>query len=83
MLAPRAIAERLVGQVRHLAKHLLMCAPMLVVAGVLVASGAGVIAILVMFQIALFIFSDYLLLRSRRRGDPGPAAGAPDARAGS
>jgi hypothetical protein len=34
------------GQVRHLAKHLLMCAPMLVVAGVLVASGVGVIAIL-------------------------------------
>jgi thiosulfate dehydrogenase (quinone) large subunit len=40
-------------------------------------------AVLVMFQIALFIFSGYLLLRSRRRGYPGPPAGASDARAES
>lgn len=34
------------SHVRHFAKHLLMCAPVLVVAAVLLASGVGVIAIL-------------------------------------
>lgn len=34
------------GQLKHLTKHLWMCAPMIVIAVVLVASGVGIAALL-------------------------------------
>ena len=54
------------SQVKHFSKHLLMCAPMLVIAVVLLASGVGIVAILPVLACVLMMT---LMMGAMGRGD--------------